>query len=49
MQVLTPDGASLHVLPLPTGAELFGLCADAHRVYAADTAENKVHVLAVRG
>lgn len=48
-QVLTPDGASLHVLPLPTGAQLFGLCADAHRVYAADTAENKVHVLAVRG
>ena len=49
VQVLTPDGAALHVLPSPSGSELFGLCADAHRVYAADTVENKLHILAVRG
>ena len=49
VQVLTPDGAALTSLPSPTDAELFGLCADAQRVYAADSHDHKLHVLAVRG
>ena len=49
VQSLTPDGAALEVLPSPSDADLFGLCADAHRVYAADSQHHKLHVLAVRG
>lgn len=47
VQVFSPDGAALHVLPSPPNTELFGLCADGQRVYAADSEDHKLHVLAV--
>ena len=46
VQVFSPDGAALQVLPSPPETELSGLCADGQRLYAADSEDHKLHVLA---
>lgn len=47
VQVLTPQGTPLQVVPLPTAGQLYGLCVDEERgtLYVADYEKHQVHVL----
>ena len=49
VQVLTPEGHPLQVLPLPQSGGLYGLCVRERTLFAADFGKHTVHVLDVRG